>query len=152
MMSAGSGGDAVWHRVDNIDPEFSFELPCAPEAIDFRDEGVPGLGGTREAICDFGGTRFLVSVTSFPEDQKKPAFDGLKAALASQGSDPVEQVTLGTNGHRYIADRSGGEGMFGQRALIEIDGRKVALVLAGGEEAQRTMIDRFFASLKVGGA
>ncbi len=157
MTSASSGAsDAGWYRVDSLDSDLSFEVPCSPDNVEFREEGVPEVGGSRVVLCKRGGATLMVSVTQFPEGETPPVLDELFSPVPSSERDHVKPVKLAIEGRRYAADRSEDGVMLGQRAAIQINPRKVALIMAGGaseDPASKSdliaMIDRFFASFKV---
>lgn len=155
-----AAAEPTWYPYDDLDQELSFELPCPSAEVKLHDQGSFAIEGKmQEASCSKEGVAFRITVAAFsPQAGDKSPFDDFSERLFSGTEQGVKPVALSISGHRTVADRGEKGKLIGQRALVEISSTRIALVMVGGDpavgpelEAQRSMIDRFFASLQVHG-
>jgi hypothetical protein len=155
-----AAAEPTWQPYDNFDQGLTFELPCASAEVEIVEQGSLEVGGKkREISCTKDGVAFRITVAEFPvQVSDKALFDDFSKRLFSAPEQGVKPVSLSISGRRTAADRGELGKLIGQRALIEINPTKVALIMVGGDpaigpelEMQRRMIDRFFVSLRVQG-
>ncbi len=145
-----------WQSIDGFDSDIAFSLPCAVEDVEFRGAGNTADPGERSASCVRDGVKFSVEVFQFPADTKEAVFDDLATQMLATDDQGLEPIQLEMNGHRHIADRVEVEGFVAQRATVELNTKKVALIMAGAASddpvllaSQRNMVDQFFKSIQV---
>lgn len=165
-ITASTSAEAAlqtWHRAVSPDRTFSIETLCnsveisnlkaAPEVL----AGMP-LKRTTRVLCiqgDLLQAAAVVELNDLPEGAS--GFDALLQKLENNPDAKARMELTDVDGHRAVFNREFRNGMIAQTGFVELEGRKVIMLIAGyqeksevSESGQISALERFTKSLKIG--